>query len=326
MIPIKIKVVDWWDNDFYNNYFIQFLSKHYTIIQSDTPDFLLCSVFGNQHLQFDCIKIFFTGEAITPDFNFYDYALGFDHLKFGDRYLRFPLFFIKQYQKALKLAQNKHLFQDTKKLLRRGFCSFVVSNANADSIREEFFHLLSEIDFVASGGRYKNNIGEPISDKLKFLQSYKFNIAFENSSYHGYCTEKLIEALGAQTVPIYWGDPMLKEGGGDTIINPKSFINIQNFRTLNQAVSFIKEMHNNDDLYLHILKEKAFLTENLIEHYENKLEKFFENIFSQNYKDAKRAVLTQRQKSLFHTHKMLYSPPPISKYLRRIKQIIFPRY
>ena len=72
---------------------------------------------------------------------------------------------------------------------------------------------------IDSGGKYKNNIGAPVADKLAFLSEGKFNIAFENSSANGYTTEKLIEAFAAGTIPLYWGDesvslPLDSSGGG----------------------------------------------------------------------------------------------------------------
>lgn len=212
MREIRIDVIDWWNQDFENNYFIQFLSKRYRVTRSKKPDFLLCSCFGLDHFKFDCTKIFFTGENLTPDFNLYDYALGFDYIDFGERYLRYPLFLL--YGSSLKKAKLKHIF-NPQAMLDRGFCSFVVSNGkNANPIREEFFDAMCQIDFVASGGGFRNNIGKRVKDKIKFLGQYKFNIAFENSQSSGYCTEKLIEAFAAQVVPIYWGDPSLSNGGG----------------------------------------------------------------------------------------------------------------
>lgn len=35
--------------------------------------------------KYDCIKIFFTGEEQSPDFNIADYAVGYDDIRFGDR-------------------------------------------------------------------------------------------------------------------------------------------------------------------------------------------------------------------------------------------------
>ncbi len=285
---IKINITDWWNQDFEDNYFIKFLSKKYNIIKSHNPDFLLCSVFGNNHLNYNCVKVFFTGENFTPDFNLYDYAIGFDPIDFLDRYLRFPLFVI--YEQGLNLALKKHLFKNDNELLNRGFCSFIVSNGGGNKIRKEFFNNLSKKEFVASGGRYKNNIGKPVNCKLDFLKNYKFNIAFENSSSPGYLTEKLIEALGAQTIPIYWGDPLLNDtrllgGGGYTkdclqsFLNPNSFINLSDFSSMKECIRYILYLQQNPQPYLKILREKAFKI-NVKTYYEKKLEAFFDNIFS----------------------------------------------
>ena len=46
----------------------------------------------------------------------------------------------------------------------------------------------------------------PLTIKLKIISNHKFNIAFENSSYPGYVTEKITDAFIANTIPIYWGD------------------------------------------------------------------------------------------------------------------------
>ncbi len=59
---------------------------------------------------------------------------------------------------------------------------------------------------VNSGGKTFNNIGGPINDKIKIFSNHNFNIAFENSSYPGYVTEKITDAFIANTIPIYWGD------------------------------------------------------------------------------------------------------------------------
>lgn len=286
---IKINITDWWNKDFEKNYFIKFLSKKYNVIKSHNPDFLLCSVFGNNHLKYNCIKIFFTGENFSPDFNLYDYAIGFDAIDFLDRYLRFPLFIT--YEEALNLALKKHLFENEDELLNRGFCSFVVSNGGGARKREDFFNALSKKEFVASGGRYKNNIGAPVDSKLDFLKGYKFNIAFENSSSPGYVTEKLIEALGAKTVPIYWGDPLLSNtnflgGGGYTkdslqsFLNPNSFINLSDFSSIDECIGYIQHIHQDPQAYLKILREKAFSIDTKA-YYEKKLETFFDHIFAQ---------------------------------------------
>lgn len=277
-------MTDWWNHDFYGNYFIKFLSRKYNIIQSEEPDYLLCSLFGEEHFQYDCIKIFFTGEDVIPDFNLYDYALGFCDLTFADRYLRFPLPFLYTHkqQPIIQLVQSKHQ-NITYDLSKREFCSFVVSNKYAHPIREKFFDALSAYKFVASGGRFKNNIGRIIADKHTFISSYKFNIAFENTSSPHYCTEKLIQAFCAKTIPIYWGDSEI-----DQWINPKALINLSNFSSMDEAIQYILYLDSNPQAYLKVLQEKAFLIDDLQQTYEQKLEKFFDHIFTQPISKASR--------------------------------------
>lgn len=91
-------------------------------------------------------------------------------------------------------------------------------------MRERFFDKLSTYKRVDSGGKWRNNIGglldlqydnkkdDMLDIKQKWLEGYKFNICFENSSYLGYLTEKLFDAYNAGCIPIYWGDTSLQVG------------------------------------------------------------------------------------------------------------------
>lgn len=104
---IKIKFVDFYAGfDKEHNEFIDVLSDFYNVVQCEDPDYIIYSGFGNDHLKYDCIRIFFTGECITPDFNECDYAIGFDRLTFGDRYARIPLYNILQYKKEYQKLNN----------------------------------------------------------------------------------------------------------------------------------------------------------------------------------------------------------------------------
>ena len=58
------------------------------------------------------------------------------------------------------------------------FCNMVVSNPNCKT-RNDFFKILNKLKRVDSGGRFMNNMGGPIEDKLKFIAEYRFTIAFE---------------------------------------------------------------------------------------------------------------------------------------------------
>ena len=199
---------------------MELLSKKYDVEVSDDPDYLIYSIFGYENLQYDsCVKIFYVGENITPDFNLCDYAIGFDLMEFGDRYMRLPYYVLYDIE---KLATPKIIDPET--VLNRKFCSFVVSNANASPERNRFFHLLSEYKKVDSGGRFENNIGGPVENKREFISQYKFNIAFENSMRDGYTTEKILEPMIVNSLPIFWGNR--KEG---LDFNPNSFIDASDY-------------------------------------------------------------------------------------------------
>ena len=280
---IRIQFVDFWD-DFVpeKNIFYQILCEHYEVELSDEPEYLFCSVFGEKHLHYDCVKIFYTGENQCPDFNLYDYALGFEHMTLGDRYIRLPICYLNRYQNDFRLMQEKHVKPIPTK---SGFCSFVVSNNNASEVRELFYNHLSAYKSISSGGRYKNNVGGPVADKLAFEQIHKFSISFENSSYPGYCTEKLVQAFAAQTVPIYWGDPTVAE-----TFNEEAFINCNQYASWNEVVEIVKRIDADPELYAHMLATPALkhAEADSIEAKTEQLTAFLCHIVDQPYEQAKR--------------------------------------
>ena len=246
------------------------------------PDYVIYSTFGKEHLKYDCIKIFYTGEEQSPDFNVCDYAMGFDYITFGDRYFRLPLMYQPLYRDSyIEMVSRGSHNQE----IRNKFCSFVYSNSQADPIRNNFFEKLSEYKKVDSGGRFKNNIGRSVKDKLNFERGYKFSIAFENVSHPGYYTEKIVQAFAAGGIPIYWGDPLIEK-----VFNPNAFINIMNFKNMDNAIDYVRYLDNNDEEYLKILGENPLNTGQELEILEEKFEKFVRNIFDQDLNYAKRTT------------------------------------
>ncbi len=253
MKTVKIKFSDMYAGfDREDNIITRLLRERYDVVFSDQPDFLIYGCFGFEHVDYDCVKIYHTGENIPPDFNFCDYAIGFDRITFGDRYLRFPLFAENDHGRLTAAAQ-KHLFHEDELARKTKFCNFVYSNKGADPRREEFFHLLSAYRQVDSGGRYLNNVGGPVADKLAFQQDYKFSIAFENDSAPDYTTEKLIDAFAAKTIPIYWGNPNVAMD-----FNPKSFINCHDYDSFDAVIERVKEIDNDPVLFRSMMAEPVF--------------------------------------------------------------------
>lgn len=248
---IKINFTDFWKGfDKNDNYFANILRTFCQFEISDSPDFLFYSVNGYDFLKYNCVRIFFTGENITPNFNQCDYAMGFDRLTFEDRYLRLPLYFL--YQNALDNCLENRKFEESD-LVDRKFCNFIYSRNNPAPERARFFNLLSEYKFIHSGGKFLNNIGYCVDNKLEFQKQFKFSIAFENSSTPGYTTEKIVEAKASGTIPVYWGNPFVHEE-----CNPGAFVNCHDFGSFKETVERISELDNHNEAFCSILNEPLF--------------------------------------------------------------------
>lgn len=288
---IRVKFMNFARQD--RNPFYRELCRFYNVELSDRPDYVIFGVFGEEHLAYkNCVKILDATEFIAPDFNLCDYAIGHDYISFGDRYFRRPMWYEYKEGEGAILMQKKH--ENVEGILSRktDFCSFVVSNGEANPIRKAAFEALSAYKRVNSGGRFMNNIGVPegVADKLEFDKRHKFSLAFENMSHPGYASEKLVEAFAAQTVPIYWGDPTIKE-----TFNPKAFIDASDFDSMDSLVDYVKKVDEDDGLYMEMLRQPALL--NHSDYFEEKqaaLEDFLRNIFDQDKEKAFRRSMECR--------------------------------
>lgn len=281
------------------NFIINVLRKKYMVVNSDDPDYLVYSVNSKDYLDYNCVRIFYTAENLVPDFNICDYGIGFHYMNFGDRYIRFPLYLVDgfkayegdNYASDLQLALHKH--ENAEQLLteKTDFCSFVYSNAQAAPCREKMFEALSRYQRVSSGGRYKNNIGGSVDDKLKFQRKHKFVIAFENTSMTGYTIEKIIGAFAAGAVPIYWGNPEITRE-----FNAGSFINCNDYgltekgesEIIGQIVQEVIRVDKDQSAYLSMLKTPAFTIENDVNRQQQEFEAYLHNIFDQPVEQAYR--------------------------------------
>ena len=274
---IRLYFTDFWPLfNIKDNYFLDLLKKRFKIILDPIdPEFLIYSNFGIEYKKFNCIKIYYTGENTRPDFNECDFAFTFDHNN-DPRHYRLPLYPI--FGNVCKLTEPKPDFDAIKKE-KTGFCNFIYSNP-ANPVRNEFFKKLNKYKKVDSGGRLYRNINKRIGNKLDFIRKYKFTIAFENESYPGYTTEKIFEPMLVNSLPIYWGNPLVHKD-----FNPKSFINCHEFNSLDEVVDKIAELDNDWDKYLEYY-EQPYFHNNSINQYvepENILNRF-EEIFNSSKK------------------------------------------
>lgn len=243
-------------------FFKYVLSLRYDIQEDNiNPDFLIFGdrVFGEKNLTFNrhkVTKIFFTGENQRPDSYDCNYAITFDH-NIQPWHYRLPLYVIYMWslEHVHKTGYSRNWIFKPIFTEKTRFCSFVVSNGSCNE-RNEFFKKLNEIKSVDSGGNFMNNINQSLvgeNAKIKFLSTRKFNICFESMQHSGYVTEKLLHAFYAGTVPIYWGSPSV-----DVDFNPKSFINVNDFKTFDEAIEYVLEVDKDFKLYNSYLEQPKF--------------------------------------------------------------------
>lgn len=264
---------------------LDFVREKYSLefTTSKDADYVIHSVHGYDVLEYSGVRIFVSGENVSPNFAISDYALTFDRLEFGDRYTWLPL--IKLYRDSYAALTRPRADLDSIFASKTDFCAYVMSNTtNSADERSEIFDLLSKYKKVNSGGRWRNNVGGRVPDKKAFQSKHKFVIAFENCSHAGYLTEKFADAAASEAIPIYWGEPDIA-----SIFNPKAFVNCHEFESFEKVVERVIEIDSNDDLYREMLSEPWFLggsePENLRDDH---FSKFLSNIFDQEHSQAYR--------------------------------------
>ena len=277
----------------------------------------------------DSIFIFLTYECVDPDLNIFDYAFSMNSdLKCGDRTAHVLHYICGRHSTTTDYYANDITTDEARKILesRPKFCNFIYSHA--DEPRDTFFHLLSQYKLVDSLGPHLNNTGTtptrwtgnwyPLSIELK--KGYKFSMAIENAVYKGYTTEKIISSFQAHTVPIYWGDPAVAD-----YINPKAFINCMDYASFDEVIERVREIDNNDDLWLDMVTQPWQTEEQRIKTLQEAAEyqELVRNIFYQDIRSARRrpvGMFGDMCRKGFHGYVVI--PPLRLRVLRKIKSVI----
>ena len=208
-----------------------------------------------RYLHMNCVLIFFAGECVSPDLNLFDYAICFDRsLQCSDRVFRLNTERFYEASIFSRFTQKIYSKEDLKS--KPGFCNFMYSHSYGN--RDRLFHKISEYKKVESIGRHLNNTGAKntrYSADWRILSiearlPYKFSIAAENAEFAGYVSEKILSCLEAGTIPIYWGDPTIAEE-----FNVRRFINCSDYDSIDSVLARIKELDENDDMYIGMLNE-----------------------------------------------------------------------
>jgi hypothetical protein len=290
---IRINFVDFWGGfDRENNFLTDALRPWYDIQFTDKPDYLF---YGDDraraHRQYDAVKINVPLENRVPNFRYCDYAFSYRYMN-DPRNMRLPYYvlcgpvsrIIKEPGEAERVLAAK-----TK------FCAFITGNANTKRTarRLRFVEKLSKYKRVDSGGRFRNNVGGPVKDKLDFLRDYKFHVCFENASSPGYTSEKIMHAMQTRCLPIYWGNPRIAEE-----FNPRSFVLVTDEMSDEEAIERVIELDRDDAKYLAVACEPYLYNNTPNEYFDPvRLRPQFEKIFAS----------TRRARSRFYFQDLIFN-------------------
>ena len=214
------------------------VSDIYNFVESENPDFIIFGPYGSSIPKGKYCRIGYYCENIIPNLNCCEWAFGMLYEKdIGNpRYKRLDWHGLTPQQLATNPVFDIDPFE-------RKFANYVYSQKNPH--REALFTALQSYRQVDAPGKSMNNM-PPLDDlfpgddmwqrKRNFLRQYKFTMAVENYSSHGYNTEKLIDPLLAGSIPIYWGNPEVFRH-----INPACFINAHDYLPYNYS-SLVKHI------------------------------------------------------------------------------------
>lgn len=293
MKTVKIKFVGKWDGitpD--DNVICYWLKKNgYEIQVTDDADYVICDVFGKppyEYCQYPQVRIFESGENVTPDFNLVDYAVCRYPIQFGDRNFYVPGC-TNPGNYWHELARKDRNYPDEFLKEKIYFANLITSHDSEHNYRSTFFHKLNDYKRVESPGSFMNNMPDGMmvnwldDSKANFQRQSKFTICFESTAHEGFITEKITDAFFSDTIPVYFGSSNITE-----FFNKDAFINVSDYESLDAVVEKIKELDQDDEKYMQVLRQPILVDPDMPRRIDEELEAFILHIFEQPLEKAYR--------------------------------------
>ena len=231
-MPIRISYINFWVDPKNDKYFTNFISENIGPVQlvgvNEYPDILIASCFGDINRVLNTRakkKMFYYGENLdryapyNDDqllYETFDLVVGF---KSSNGHIRFPLWLIyypyynyNANDNILKYVQAEY---DRNMQNEKTIFATHVARHDRSGIRSFICDEVEKHGKVIYPGDFRNNtdkIGLSSKHKIECISPSKFNICPENSSFEGYCTEKIFQAFEGGTIPLYWGVDLPEPG------------------------------------------------------------------------------------------------------------------
>jgi hypothetical protein len=263
--PLKIYLHGFWNNNDIGDYPKQFLKEvceaafncQCSYGAEHDSDIIIQSVFVNdtELLKKFKYRIFYTGENWkneNPDL--YDVLLGGENTE--NKYVSVPLFLLSlpphEYESLTKIQPRTDVPEKD--------VIVIISNAGGE-VRNKFLTELDKHFNVTYAGSYKNNIGGKLSYKQgtpeykTYLSQYKYVITMENSEAPHYLTEKILQGLQSQIIPIYWGASEASQ-----YINKDRFIQMKDGSddAIRSVIEQMKTLSTDPEKWLEIVNKPVF--------------------------------------------------------------------
>jgi hypothetical protein len=200
-------------------------------------------------------NIWCTFENRRPPVNSFDLTFSFELDSYDNTNFYLPLIYIymnhnKSKQNHAKYSLSPDECATARQIslndiqLKTGFASAFINNPHQMRLRA-----IKELSKTYKIDVFGRSVGNYVTDKVGEASKYWFNICFENDLYPGYVTEKILEAWIAKAIPLYWGMDTAK------ILNPKAYINLNDFESLEDYIDFISELYKNEDKMIEMINQ-----------------------------------------------------------------------
>jgi hypothetical protein len=249
-----------------------FVAENYELVLSRSPEVVFYSVFSlryrrgadpremsatARYRRGNYVRVFVTGENVEPLMDECEFAIGFSSLVDHPNFLRLPLWVVENRGWGFgpeRLVKPTGTDWERVAAEKTGFCNFVYSWDVR--FRNAIAERLGRYKRVDAAGRVMNNMDgwrvphlpNRTAGKTAFLRRYKFTLAVENCVWPGYATEKLVDPMYVDSIPIYLGDPQ-----ASATFDAGSYVDVARFGSLAHALEFVREVDNDRALYMKML-------------------------------------------------------------------------